>query len=319
MASSSHSAERSAQPPGLLYIMGTGRSGSTVLEIVLAAAPQTHGGGELFDVIDDGLRRNVACSCGQPFSACPIWRPVGEALHPMVQSPDEAVAASRRLEWHRGFWRQWLAPRPLPETYARSQRTILDALRKASGARTVVDSSKYAGRALALHSLLGKELKVVWLLRSPAGILQSFRKQNPDEQRPKSLLSAVLYVAYVTLCCRLAQIRLRDQCLVVHYEDFMADPQQELQRIGNWSGMDFADVQRRIAADEGLLVGHLLTANRLRKNRLIRLRFDPVVPDTYSHAQHVSAALLRQWYKLLRIENGVSARGRGGSPPSSCL
>lgn len=300
-ASTPPSPDPHRKPPGVLYIMGTGRSGSTILEIVLAGVAGIHGAGELFDVIEDGLQRNALCSCGQPFDRCPVWQPVSRALAPLAPDPIAATAQFRRIEWHRGCLQSWLSPRPLPALYARYQRTLLDALRATTGAATLIDSSKYAGRALALRQLLGEDLKVVWLLRSPAGILQSFRKPNQDEQRPKSLLSAFTYVLLVTLCCRLAQARLGPQCLVLHYEDFMASPQRELRGLGDWSGIDFSHVQQRIASGEDFDVGHLLTANRLRKQGRVHLRPETPLRQQLPGAHQVAAMVLNVWYALLGV------------------
>ncbi len=300
-ASTPPSPDPHRKPPDVLYIMGTGRSGSTILEIVLADAVGAHGAGELFDVIEDGLQRNVLCSCGQPFDRCPIWQPVSRALAPLAPDPVAATAQFRRIEWHRGCLQRWLSPRPLPAQYESYQRTLLDALRAATGAATLIDSSKYAGRALALNQLLGEDLKVVWLLRSPSGILQSFRKPNQDEQRPKALLSAFTYVLFVSLCCRLAQARLGSQCLVIHYEDFMAAPERELQRLGDWSGIDFSHVKQRIGSGENFDVGHLLTANRLRKQGRVHLRPETPLRQQLPGAHQVAAMVLNVWYALLGV------------------
>lgn len=251
--------------------MGTGRSGSTILEILLAAAPGVHGGGELFDVIEDGVIRNVNCSCGAAFADCPVWHPVAQAITPLIGRADLANAAFRREEWHGGFWRQWLARKPLPELYARYQNVLIDALRRASGQVTVIDSSKYAGRALALHRLFGPRMKVIWLVRRPAGILHSLRKPNRDEQRPKPLVRAVLYVAYVMVCCRLARARLGDDCRVLHYEDLLSDPGPTLKALTQWTGLDFNAVATRAVQGASFDPGHVITGNRLRLQKTIRL------------------------------------------------
>lgn len=299
-------------PPAILYIMGTGRSGSTILEIVLAHAASTHGAGELFDVIEDGLERNVTCSCGQPFNQCELWLPVSQALQPYRSHLAETKAMMRGIEWHHGFWGQWLNRRPLPAQYKDFNDTLFKTLHQHTGRATVIDSSKFAGRALALHRLYGSRVKVVWLVRSPAGILHSFRKPNNDEQRPKGLLKAAAYVAYVALCCRLARGRLGDSCLPMHYESIMAAPADELKRLADWSGLDLADAIGRLGAGEPFTVGHLLTANRIRK--LGRVRWSPAGRVAVaSRAQRFVAALLDGWYALL----GMRAPETTAAPASN--
>lgn len=299
MLASKQAPDRTGRPPAVLYIMGTGRSGSTVLEIALAQAAGAHGGGELFDVIDDGLRRDLDCSCGQAFSRCPVWGPVAQALRPLAPDPDALCRRFRKIEWHHGFWRRWPLSAPLPAEYTNYQLAVIRALQGVSGASTIVDSSKYPARALALNRLLDDDLRVIWLLRKPEGILQSFRKPNRDEQKPKSTWRAAAYVLYVTLCCRLARARLGPRCLVVHYEQFMRDPARELARIGDWAGMDVQAAVQNLAAGAPMPVGHLLTANRLRKNSQITLKTESPTEGRRSMAIRLCVALLGVWYALI--------------------
>ena len=105
----------------------------------------------------------------------------------------------------------------------------------------------------------------------------------------------------VSLCCRLAQARLGSQCLVIHYEDFMAAPERELQRLGDWSGIDFSHVKQRIGSGENFDVGHLLTANRLRKQGRVHLRPETPLRQQLPGAHQVAAMVLNVWYALLGV------------------
>jgi hypothetical protein len=281
--------------------MGTGRSGSTILEILLAAAPGVHGGGELFDVIEDGLIRNVTCSCGAAFADCPVWRPVAQAITPLIGNAQTANANFRRVEWHAGFWRRWLARKPLPELYVRYQQALIHALQRASGQVIVIDSSKYAGRALALQQIYGRSLKVIWIVRRPSGILHSLRKPNPDEQRPKPLWHALPYVAYVTLCCRLARARLRDDCYVLHYEDLLNDPAATIARLGQWAHMDLNEVATRVSEGAPFSPGHVITGNRLRRQGSVRLKAPPDQHQDLPPTWRAAAWLLDRWYAALSL------------------
>ena len=62
-----------------------------------------------------------------------------------------------------------------------------------TGAPVILDSSEYAGRALALSKIVQADVMVICLTRSPAGLMASFQKLNKDEQRPKGPFAAMLY------------------------------------------------------------------------------------------------------------------------------
>ena len=71
---------------------------------------------------------------------------------------------------------------------------LIDNLIIQEGVDIVVDSSKYASRAINLYSYRSRNMGVICLTRSAAGMIDSFSKQNKNEQGPKPFLSAALYI-----------------------------------------------------------------------------------------------------------------------------
>ena len=63
----------------VVYLSGFGRSGSTLVERMLGAAPGWVNVGELVDLARSVARADELCGCGEPFSRCPVWTQVGEA------------------------------------------------------------------------------------------------------------------------------------------------------------------------------------------------------------------------------------------------
>src|SRR5205085_9431203 len=60
----------------VLYVAGTGRSGSTLLARILGRADSVFAAGELRYVWQRGLLEDRVCGCGEPFSRCPFWSEV---------------------------------------------------------------------------------------------------------------------------------------------------------------------------------------------------------------------------------------------------
>src|SRR3954453_3027262 len=79
--------DRRSHPVGL-FIAGSGRSGSTLVERILGGIPGTVNVGELLDLPRRVAPRDERCGCGEVFSACPFWTAVGERL-PGGWSTDE--------------------------------------------------------------------------------------------------------------------------------------------------------------------------------------------------------------------------------------
>ncbi len=63
----------------ILYIGGWGRSGSTLLDLMLGQAPGVFSAGEIREIWQSGLVENRPCGCEQPFRDCSFWQAVGEA------------------------------------------------------------------------------------------------------------------------------------------------------------------------------------------------------------------------------------------------
>ena len=64
-------------PTVVLYIAGTGRSGSTLLASILGEVEGVFAAGEVRYLWQRGLAERRLCGCGVPVRDCPVWT-VGE-------------------------------------------------------------------------------------------------------------------------------------------------------------------------------------------------------------------------------------------------
>src|SRR5437868_14942502 len=81
----------------LVYIASSGRSGSTVLELLLGAHSACWTLGE-FHVLPWLLRTNVKpCGCGSAVAQCSFWRPVAEDCS--AELLDGSIARFRASCW----------------------------------------------------------------------------------------------------------------------------------------------------------------------------------------------------------------------------
>jgi hypothetical protein len=262
----------------ILYIMGTGRSGTTILEIMLSNAPGFLGVGELTHLSRDGYKLNHPCACSERLAGwpCAFWKDVLNKTGRQREEMDRMIRRSRSVEAHRSFpvtllginrQRRW-------EEYAEINRVLFSAIHEVSGRRVIIDSSKYAGRAMALSRIFKGRVKILCMTRSPQGLFQAFRKQNEVEQKSKGALTTLIYYVYVLLCCRLVAMRKETDVLRITYEDLMDHPQEVFRRIESWSGWDLREVRSRLLENRDFTVGHIVTGNRVRK--LGRILFRPV-------------------------------------------
>jgi hypothetical protein len=166
----------------LLYISGSGRSGSTMLERVLHAAPRFQALGE-FHCLWRLPADEITCSCGEAFAGDDFWQAVlaeagiGAADLAELARVEAKVARSGFLAGH-GFRLDRVGADPDVRAFLAPQFAIFAALRKLAGRPVVVDSSKAGPRAWLLAT--DPRVGIVHLWRNPEDVIASWRSRKFD-------------------------------------------------------------------------------------------------------------------------------------------
>ena len=180
----------------VVYVVGPGRSGSTLLADVLAQSPTVVHVGELLWY---WKRREMdppsRCGCGAELRACGFWCDVAEQS-PWASDVDPAVIdrtlaeLGRSVSWPAMWW-QGRSGRPVWPDYAERLTQLYEAIAEVSGARVVVDSSKQPGPALVVAGLERIDARFVHLTRDPRAVVSSWRMPKPDAASPADSLEAI--------------------------------------------------------------------------------------------------------------------------------
>ncbi len=272
----------------VLYIMGAGHTGSTILDIVLGNHSHIEGVGELNKLHSsgwsgDGGRR---CACGSVLEECSFWPEVRRDWAGRIGGDDvrRYVDLQKRFERSRSAWPRLLRSRVRPSAefaeYATKTAALYEAILKVGGRSVVVDSSLAPRRAYVLSAVPGVDLHLVHLVRDGRGVIWSLKKPGkktltkpfvpaPAWRTTRYWISANLQCAWV--------FRGVDQNrrLRIRYEDFVTRPADVLERIGTLLGEDFSRVIAALRADHPIQVaGHTVGGNRVRMQKDIRVRPD---------------------------------------------
>jgi hypothetical protein len=277
---------RSARPK-VLYLGGTGRSGSTLLARMLGRIPGYAPVGELRYVWERGFVEDHLCECGRPFRACPFWAEVVADAFGGFDSVDVAsvqrdLRALDRIrhvpELLTGGLRRTAFRRRL-----REQAVILGRLYASisavSGRDVVVDSSKDASYAFLLRALGSVDLAVVHLVRDSRAVAYSWTRVRARPEihwRPEAMMqrapwrSAVLWDAHNALF----ELFAHTDCpfVRVRYEDLVEQPAATLATVAALHGAPLLlDAARTGAEVSGLPVGdelgHSISGNPMRFDR----------------------------------------------------
>ncbi len=227
----------------VLFVAGTGRSGSTLLATILGQVPGVVSAGELRFLWQRGAVQDERCGCGHAFSTCPEWRSVMSAVVPDGPVRPVARGVAARL-WHRTrarrvpqvLLRSLVGLTPLPSHP--DDALLVDlyrAVRARSGADVVVDSSKLPLYGLLLQELPGVEVTVLHLVRDPRAAAYSWlrtrasrqRDDDPPMDRQPVLKSATLWLLW-NLVAAVAWRPRDDRHLRLRYEDLVRDPETAL-------------------------------------------------------------------------------------------
>ncbi len=233
----------------MLFISGLGRSGSTLLELLLGDIPGVVSIGEVNHLWQRGLRDNDLCECGAPFHQCPFWRDVGDHAFGGWSrvDPAAAIATARAADRHRQLTQTvWARSRRRSalERYGTMLRRLFDAVHTVSGAQLIVDSSKDPPHGFVLRSVPGLDVRAVHLVRDSRGVAFSWLKvvarpgaaAGEHMTRMSAVRSGLMWIDANLLTETLG--RLGVPLVRVRYEDLAADPLGELRRVAAHAGID---------------------------------------------------------------------------------
>lgn len=285
----------------IIYVAGYGRSGSTLLDTVLANHPAVFGGGELTWLYQQILE-NQTCSCGLPLHDCDFWNDVQHALS--VRLPGFDLTAAAALTLSQECWTSW---RSQAAAYTTLWDATWEAMVQVSGRTMIVDSSKNSRLSrFRLELLLASQafdVSVIHLVRDPRAVMWSTargsnRKLEAGENRVSWMTpyKGLISWAYSNSCvdhllARHPHMRL----LRLRYEDFVQQFESTVERLSNFLDLDFGVVANKVHAEEHLDPGHGVAGNRMRRNTQIKLRYDDEWSRRLPWYYRRSSALVRPW------------------------
>ncbi|MFW5966337.1 MAG: sulfotransferase [Persicimonas sp.] len=267
---------KSVDVPTVLYIGGAGRSGSTLLELLLGEVQGVFAAGEVTHLWNRGVRQNQLCGCQKPFEACEFWSAVRRARPRLFEHPDrmsqlrDDVCALHRLPQLR--WTTLRSDRfeQKVQRYGDALVELYRAISEVSGSSVIIDSSKYPPEALLSSRRDDLHLVVAHLVRDSRAVAQSWtrHKVRPEIHWEEAFMpryppaqTAVAWNAFNLFFERLAGGD--TPTTRVRYEDLITDPNPVLESVTRM--VDSAPIDAGKPGDEiTLSVNHTVSGNPTR-------------------------------------------------------
>lgn len=233
----------------VVYIGGTGRSGSTLLLRLLGALDECFSTGELRHIWTHHFVMNYPCGCGNDVRDCEFWNAVMDDAFGGMDHLDPRYMISLQRSLLRGrHYPLFAFPDLRPEHFSQQLReytsilaSLYRSIQRVSGCEIIVDSSKHPLYALALSETPGVRLKVLHLMRDSRAYAYSLQRKKPRMEipgresymnRPGSLRAALSW--NINKLTMPLVIRKSTDYITYRYEDFTATPQQVLLEMSCW-------------------------------------------------------------------------------------
>jgi sulfotransferase family protein len=255
----------------LIYILGAGRSGSTILSTIIGASKSVFNCADLMQIYEYGcLKKN--CNDGYSIFESPFWSKVLKLYDP-DNKVDYCKSAkeNRTLEYHSSIINIFTSKKKVMQFVA-EQEKLIQSISYVSKKNYIVDSSKYVNRAFLLTKLKNIDVRFIYNIRDSRGVINSFNKKVQSSRNP---FSAILYYDVVNLMSELLYLTLpRSKKIKIRYEDIILDRTNTIDRLSTFLNINFDDVLEVLEKSEDVEIGPVIEGNRMVKKRKVKLYYD---------------------------------------------
>ncbi|WP_127846056.1 sulfotransferase [Psychroflexus aestuariivivens] len=257
----------------LIYIIGAGRSGTTLLDIMLGNNSNSLSLGEINRFF---LREGKPPKREKSSKVSTFWSSFKNQFDLNNQNDYNYLNdLFKNHEYHTSLYKS--ISQNSDSEYIKLLRLQYDLLYNQTDENVIVESSKYPVRAINLSNYVNKEkfsIKYIYLKKDPANVVNSFQKKNL-EQPSKGFFSANIYYLTVNLICNISIALLKKRghkVSEITYENLTKDTENTLVKIQKDLDLDLTSLIGKINKKEKLKTGFLFDGNRIRLQESITLR-----------------------------------------------
>lgn len=273
----------------ILYLLGSGRSGTTLLSTILNSTPKVVSYGELHQFYTY-IKDNNKCSCEKEVDKCIVWRKVIDNLN-LSKSQIQSYEKTQKHEEAHKFIPLLLLGKKGSEEYFLSQEKLFNSI-NIDQDKWILDSSKYVGRFVLLKQLDYKTIKGIYVVRDIRGVINSFKKQV---QTPKKPLDAIFYYLLTNTFAQIVCWMNKD-VIKLRYEDLVDNPIQIVQHI--YSSL-LKTNYNNLVLSETFTMPHIIGGNRLKSKKSIKIKKDDEWSQKISRSNQILYYILCLPFMLL--------------------
>ena len=268
--------------------MGAGRSGSTVLNIMLGSHPEIFGAGELQN-LGRALANNEYCSCGDKIKDCSFWSKVYSNWIDSTQEVqfNSAMTRIRKVENLKSplAWIKMLLNYPgqskVLEEYFKDSYLFFNAITTSMDQKVITDISKNPLRALGLLKKAHLDLRLIHLVRDGRALAWSLfnvhevnKKLGVEKElKPRPIWRTAAFWLIINWQSNLVRKR-SGKVVIMKYEELTKNPEKSLRKLESIIDLDLQPIIRNIQEETPLPIAHVMSGNKLRMSKSIKLRYN---------------------------------------------
>lgn len=256
------------QKTNVIYLMGAGRSGTTILASLLGANKNILTIGEMHQFLEH-IVDTKPCSCGKLLNECEFWSKIVQDYYTENNSDlrnldNYLVDVERHLKIPISFFKK-------NNKHIKFQEDFYKKISVLNPSKYYLDSAKFISRVLQLRKSESLNVKIIYLVRDVRGVINSFSKNVQTQKHP---ISTILYYTMVNTMAQIVKWRYPKDVLKIKYEDFVENSIDTLSNIEKFIATDLTDVKEVIIKEKFIEIPHIIGGNRLKIKEKIKIRKD---------------------------------------------
>ena len=248
----------------LLYIVGLGHNGSTLLDLLLGASRGVFSTSQLNDLLAPYVPRSDSIKDT-------FWK---EVLSRIEDGGKELGEQNQSIQLERRA-REFIMNKTSRLHYADVNEQLLDALFSTIDGELVVDSSKNISRALGLLEWDAGRIYMLHLVRDIRSYVNSYNMRQKERGRGDRYLFPAFHWYAKNAMASFFVKRRSKHYLSMKYEDFIDQPLLEVERLEAFCSTSFAETKNVIQNRKPIYPSKRMT---FRGNRILakdEVVFDP--------------------------------------------
>lgn len=280
-----------------LFICSSGRSGSTLLDLLLGSHSKIASLGEISH-LPKNISLNTLCSCGKPVKSCDFWKQVASHIHKKLDLNIFKKPYSLKLGYikpqvimdHIHRTRKYQIARkivhgidylnlrydlmPLKnlflsnyhQTMVEHNKLLYDVISHISQKQMVVDSTKSYLKCMNIYGRFNKNTRIIFLTRDGRGVMYSNIKSQFNALQ--SIRTWKNY--YLRSLCLLKKHVPDEHIIQIKYEDLVDNPKKVLNGIYRFLELSF----EKETLDFAIHVHHITNGNEMRFTNKSKIKAD---------------------------------------------